>query len=419
MRSWNSFLTWLRRFHFSWLVFLPVVAFLFFSLGLHSLLLEMLAEWSPAWRGFFLLIVLSLAVAAGFAELWKTVEAKNLEGTIQALQTDLDNLEQELERRMELSEEIWEQSPLFAEANQFLATDRRAVRFVTVINFKGGVGKTTLAANLGVTFALMDRPLKVLAVDLDWQGTLSNICLEVGILKDYRENRKDSSARLLRDYKTLTAKDVRRIAAPMNKVPNGWVIAADNALEQENMQAQARFFLSYDRNNPALAAQAREVRFLFHRFFHDASFSGMYDLILFDCPPRLNPSVLNALTCSDFVVVPTKLDEKSVEAVPRTLTFLNRLGKITQIQHTMVVETDVRLSATGNLSGMEKDIHVALRDQVARFPGVELLRTRVKYDGKIKHDKAGTVDHAAPAIYPAVRKLFLPVAEELRKRWGL
>src|SRR5687767_4319122 len=57
--------------------------------------------------------------------------------------------------------------PAFAEASQ------RRTRFITVMNLKGGVGKTTLTANLGV--GLARRGYRVLMVDLDFQGSLTGL----------------------------------------------------------------------------------------------------------------------------------------------------------------------------------------------------------------------------------------------------
>ena len=50
--------------------------------------------------------------------------------------------------------------------------------------------------------------------------------------------------------------------------------------------------------------------------------------MLFDCPPRLTSSSVNALFASDFILIPTTLHPFDVQAVPRTLQWLTKLGKV-------------------------------------------------------------------------------------------
>ena len=48
---------------------------------------------------------------------------------------------------------------------------------ISVINFKGGVGKTTLAFHLATGLARYHDGRKVLLIDMDHQSSLSIICL--------------------------------------------------------------------------------------------------------------------------------------------------------------------------------------------------------------------------------------------------
>ena len=57
----------------------------------------------------------------------------------------------------------------------FLPLTIRKTAIISIANLKGGVGKTTITANLGATLAKLG--LHVLMLDLDYQNSLSNLCL--------------------------------------------------------------------------------------------------------------------------------------------------------------------------------------------------------------------------------------------------
>lgn len=75
----------------------------------------------------------------------------------------------------------------------------RRMAIVSVLNLKGGVGKTTLTAHLGA--ALASRGFRVLLVDLDLQGSLSTILLNAEALRAADSGLgRDRDGRLLPDF---------------------------------------------------------------------------------------------------------------------------------------------------------------------------------------------------------------------------
>src|SRR5207247_1162254 len=68
---------------------------------------------------------------------------------------------------------LWQRANVVSPPPFINPMDRKA-RFVAVINLKGGVGKTTLTANVGVGLARKGH--RVLLVDLDFQGSLTRLC---------------------------------------------------------------------------------------------------------------------------------------------------------------------------------------------------------------------------------------------------
>jgi chromosome partitioning protein len=273
----------------------------------------------------------------------------------------------------------------------------RPTRFVAMLNLKGGVGKTTVTANLAACLAMAKPPLRVLLVDLDFQGTLSNHCVAPELLNLQRQH-SHTSARLLdpqADGGLAAALGTR-----MNRVPQVDVIVADDRLEMADFRAQAQFFLD----------PADEVRFRFHRL-HAAEVYQRYDLVLFDCPPRPTTSAVNALSCSDYVVIPTKLDGNSIEAVPRTLRWMETLRPVTGAALLGVIANETRYYGSA-LVRPQQFSYEYLRDVVRAPYGSPVFEHTVRFSNEAVHGEPGVVGSADKGV----RALFEGVAQEFRER---
>jgi chromosome partitioning protein len=181
---------------------------------------------------------------------------------------------------------------------------------VSVINYKGGVGKTTVTANIATYLASKDK--RVLMIDLDPQTnlTLSFMNNEEWVNR-YAENRtlKNFFQPILEGETTAPA--LESLIIPLN-VKGFTMDLISSHLELINIDTEL-----------AAGLGAGSDKLLLRNFLnvHNYIRTGInnlaeeYDIILIDCPPSFNTIVKNALTASDFYLVPAKMDYLSTMGI--------------------------------------------------------------------------------------------------------
>lgn len=183
-----------------------------------------------------------------------------------------------------------------------------ALQVVSVVNFKGGSGKTTTAAHLAQYLALTGH--RVLAIDLDPQASLTSLH---GIQPELDKNPSLYEA-LRYDDRRISIKEVIR----STNFPNLDIVPANLELQE------------YEYETP-LAASNRsspEGRLFFTRISAALNeVDDRYDVVVIDCPPQLGYLTLTSLTASTSVLItihPQMLDVMSMSQ------FLLMLGGILQ-----------------------------------------------------------------------------------------
>jgi chromosome partitioning protein len=159
-------------------------------------------------------------------------------------------------------------------------------RIVSLVNQKGGVGKTTTAVSLAV--ALARRGQRVLLVDLDPQA---NATSALGVLRSDRPGVYDA----LLDETPIDECIVRVEAEGVDLVPSS---AELSGAEVELV--------------PVLARERRLVNAL-------QPVRERYDWVLIDCPPSLGLLTINALTASDSVIIPVQCEYMALEGLSRLM----------------------------------------------------------------------------------------------------
>lgn len=164
-----------------------------------------------------------------------------------------------------------------------------AMRSITVMNQKGGVGKTTTAVNLGAGLASLGR--RVLLVDLDAQ---SHLTMALG-LTDLTEQ-TPSTFELLEGKARL---EECRIPIPLDGEAGGGALSlvpGSMALSGADVAFSTRI--------------GREL--LLKKALADV---GDADIILFDCPPNLGVLSLNALCAAQEVLAPVQAEYLALQSL--------------------------------------------------------------------------------------------------------
>ncbi|HEX7287107.1 MAG TPA: ParA family protein [Candidatus Angelobacter sp.] len=184
------------------------------------------------------------------------------------------------------------------------------------VNMKGGVGKSTLTANLGWWFAYQMQK-KVLLVDLDPQFNLSQYVL--GIDK-YEALINDDKPTVVSILEELTPAVISHEDKKNKESSRSAIFRARSWSGGGRMDViPSRLELAWSLKNPHFKDH------LLSKFLKKVA--PEYDLILIDCPPTESILTEAAYLASDYVVVPVKPDFFSAIGLPLLARSLNDFKK--------------------------------------------------------------------------------------------
>ena len=166
-------------------------------------------------------------------------------------------------------------------------------KIISIVNQKGGVGKTTTAINLGTALAAIDK--KILLIDLDPQGNLST---GIGVTEKQRKNSV---------YDLITQSSSIDEAIQKTKIPNLKIIPSNVNLSGIEFELAT----DEDRTNK-LNNKINDLK------------EG-YDFVLIDCPPSLGILTVNSLVASDSVLVPLQCEFYALEGLAQLLRTIEKI----------------------------------------------------------------------------------------------
>ena len=162
-------------------------------------------------------------------------------------------------------------------------------RIVSFINYKGGVGKTTIAVETAATLA-KKHEFKVLVVDLDPQTNASFYLVSEARWEAWAESRG-------------SLKDIFHSAINEQDLDVGSLIM-ENLYDCIDLLPSHLDLLPVDLELAAKwGAQSSEAKMIIKDRLGPVIADRAYDFVIIDCPPNLNLVTQNALMLSDSYVV--------------------------------------------------------------------------------------------------------------------
>lgn len=200
---------------------------------------------------------------------------------------------------------------------------------ISMINWKGGVGKTTLTLHIAAGLAL--RHKKVLVVDLDPQCNLSFLAL--GLQKYVDNVYKDNMTTLKNVFDGYFESEE---IAPNNIIQNKLVVSSPGRIYTDldiilSHQDLVLLDLKLARNHKAGRDHKEDTRFeiekisVLHKLLSQVK--NDYDYIFLDCPPNVNLVTQNAFFTSDYYLVPAIPDFLSTTGISLINNFMDDFNR--------------------------------------------------------------------------------------------
>lgn len=196
------------------------------------------------------------------------------------------------------------------------------MKIICIFNQKGGVGKTTTNINLCAYLAM--EGYKVLTIDIDPQGnTTSGFGLD-------KKNLEVSM------YDVLTTDlSLKEVIVKSDLVQNLYVAPSTMSLAGAEVE-----MIGIPSRETILLNKVKEVK-------------DEYDYIFIDCPPSLGVLTINALTCSDSVLIPIQCEFYALEGVGQLINTIQlvkkSLNKNLEIEGVLMTMFDYRTNLSNEV----------------------------------------------------------------------
>lgn len=205
-------------------------------------------------------------------------------------------------------------------------------KVIAIANQKGGVGKTTTTANLGI--GLAEQGKKVLLIDCDAQGSLTEslgypppdtlpVTLSTLLTKVVEENSIAENEGVLHHNEGIDL-------IPANIELSAMEVSLVNTISRETI---LKDYVNRIKKN--------------------------YDYVIIDCMPSLGMLTINCLAAADSVIIPVQTHYLSIKGLEQLLKTVNKVKR--QINSTLTID-GLLLTMVDTRTNFAKDIAKLIRD---------------------------------------------------------
>ena len=193
-------------------------------------------------------------------------------------------------------------------------------KIISLVNQKGGVGKTTTAVNLSASLAKKNK--KVLLIDTDPQG---NATSGVGVDKSVQFSVYDVLVDGVDIENTIQKTEI-----------SGLEVCPSNI----NLAGAEVQLVSVNEREYRLKEKINAIK-------------DNYDYVIIDCPPSLGIVTLNAFTASDSVLIPIQCEYYALEGLGQLINTINlvkkRMNKSLSIEGALLTMYDARTNLSNQV----------------------------------------------------------------------
>lgn len=218
-------------------------------------------------------------------------------------------------------------------------------KVISIVNQKGGVGKTTTALNMASWLSLYPK-CKILLVDNDGQANLT-ACVNI-----------DTSKVKGSTFDLLTNDNI--------KVED--IIYKDDSLLFDMIVSDERLN-NIDLILNGVMDRERQLLYKLESVIQD------YDYIIIDCSPSLNLATINSLVASDYILIPVQADYLSIRG---TAKLLDSINKVKERMNPKLDILGVFITMYDNRKINDKNIYETIQEQFKEKAFNTFIRENVR-----------------------------------------